>query len=126
MLSLEQTSVCHCRPCRKISGGTGSLNLVVPDTTFTVTKGELRKVRTAHLDEGFEFTIAFCADCGSPIYGLPHPNEGAQPPIVVIQVGTLDDIGPIETTPVQEINIKHRVPWIGKIDSAVQKRTYVD
>jgi hypothetical protein len=96
--------------------------------SFTLKKGELKKVRTRHFDEGFEFSTAFCADCGSPIYGQPHPKEAGapQPGIVVIQVGTLDDVGPLETTPVQEINIKHRLPWLTQIDSAVQKRTYVD
>lgn len=121
-----QTSVCHCRPCRKISGATGSVNLAIPIASFALTKGELKKVRTTHIDEGFEFSIAFCGDCGSPIYGQPHPKEGPQSPIVVIQVGTLDDSGPLEAIPVQEINIKHRLPWVGKIDTALQKRTYVE
>jgi hypothetical protein len=119
--------VCHCRPCRKISGATGSLNLVVPIASFNLKAGELKKIRTTHCDEGFEFTVAFCGDCGSPIYGQPHPKTaGAPAEVVAIQVGTLDDVGPLETTPVQEINVKHRLPWVGEIDCAVQKRTYVD
>ncbi|KEF51208.1 uncharacterized protein A1O9_12711 [Exophiala aquamarina CBS 119918] len=122
-----KTSLCHCRPCRKISGGTASLNLTVPDKNFVLKTGELKKVRTTHVDEGFDFSIAFCPDCGSPIYGQPHPNPGdPELGIVVIQVGTLDNMGPLKATPTVEINVKHRLPWVGKVESAHQKRTYVD
>jgi hypothetical protein len=84
--------------------------------------GNLKTVRTKHVDEGFEFSLSFCEDCGSPIYAVPHSTP--QPEIVIIQVGTLDDISLLEKAPVAELNVRHRLAWIQPIDGAAQKEKY--
>lgn len=119
-----QTSLCHCRPCRKITGGTTSLNLTVPSKAFQLTSGSgaLKTVKTKHMDEGFEFSLSFCPECGSPIYAVPHFEP--QPDIVVVQAGTLDDVSSLEKTPATELNVKHRLPWVAQIDGAAQKEKY--
>ncbi|KAH6988664.1 Mss4-like protein [Ilyonectria destructans] len=103
----------HCRPCRKISGGTMSLNLTVQPSSF-----KLRK--------GFQFALAFCGDCGSPIYAEPHVNLDAKPGSrpYIIQAGTLDDARPLEAPPFEEVNIKHRLGWVGAVVGAEQKNDY--
>lgn len=99
----------------------------MPDSGFTLKAGDLKKIRTTHIDEGFDFSVAFCGDCGSPVYGQPHPQSAEAPElgIKVIQIGLLDDIGPLEAKPALEINVKHRLGWCSQIDSAEQRQTYV-
>ncbi|KAH8805194.1 Mss4-like protein [Xylogone sp. PMI_703] len=117
-LKLE-TSICHCRPCRKITGASTSINLTVPSSAFTLTSGSLKEITTKHVDAGFDFTLAFCGACGSPIYAAPVGSTA-----VIIQAGSLDDTGPLERIPTRELNINYRLPWVGKVEEAQQMRTY--
>lgn len=120
-------SACHCRPCRKITGGTTSLNVPVQPSAFTLRKGNLKNTTNTHVDEGFQFTVAFCCECGSPIYAEacsdPNAAPGSNP--LVIQAGTLDDVGPLEAPPAEELNVKHRLKWVGLVAGAKQKQAYV-
>lgn len=118
-----KTATCHCRVCRKITSATTSLNLTVPQSSFRLTNGTLKTFNTTHFDEGFGVTFAFCGDCSSTIYAQAHLGEPTEKQYI-IQVGTLDDTGPLETTPTVELNIKHRPAWVGPIAGAEQRRTY--
>ncbi|KAH7063125.1 hypothetical protein B0J12DRAFT_735053 [Macrophomina phaseolina] len=89
---------------------------------FKLTAGALKTVAARHIDEGFEFTTAFCGECGSTIYALP-PGD-APPKIVLVQAGTLDDALPIEVAPERELNVKDRPDWVSAVKGAVQCRTY--
>lgn len=108
--------------CRKITGASTSVNLDIPAKNFRLISGNLKRVRTTHKDEGFEFSLAFCGACGSPIIAEPH-IEGYSD-IVIIQVGSLDDPETLESKPVLELNTKHRLPWIPAVDGAEQKIAY--
>ncbi|KIW27143.1 uncharacterized protein PV07_06910 [Cladophialophora immunda] len=118
-----ETKTCHCRPCRKITGAFTSLNLTVPSTSFALTNGSLKTVKTTHVDEGFEFSLAFCPECGSPIYAVPH-GPGLRD-ILVIQVGTLDDVNLLQKAPTVEMNVMHRLGWVKEVEGAEQKEKYV-
>ncbi|KAF2185580.1 hypothetical protein K469DRAFT_576097, partial [Zopfia rhizophila CBS 207.26] len=120
----RDTSTCHCRVCRKITSGTTSLNLVVPRSTFKLTKGTLKTVDATHFDEGFDIILAFCGNCGSAIHVEAQMGEAAAG-VYIIQVGTLDDTGPLEATPPVELNVKHRLGWLEPVKSAEQRRSYV-
>ncbi|KAJ4183692.1 hypothetical protein NW759_017068 [Fusarium solani] len=123
----KTTSACHCRPCRKITGATTSLNLTVQASAFKLVTGNLKKTTNAHVDEGFRFTVAFCGDCGSPIYAeaFLDPNAAAGSNPLIIQAGTLDDVGPLEAAPAEELNVKHRLDWVGAVAGAKQRQAYV-
>ncbi|KAK7570741.1 hypothetical protein V3481_019282 [Fusarium oxysporum f. sp. vasinfectum] len=118
----KKTSTCHCRPCRKIAGATTSLNLPVQASAFKLQKGKLKNTTNTHVDEGFQFTVAFCRDCGSPIYAEAFigPNAAAESNTPIIQAGTLDDAGPLEAPPAEELNIKYRLTWVGVVAGANQ------
>lgn len=111
----------YCRPCRKITGATTSLNLTVPATAFTLNSGTLKTVKSKHMDEGFDFQLSFCEACGSPIFAeapfLPDQR--------IIQAGTLDDEEYLQRAPATELNVKHRPHWIKSVDDAGQKEKYV-
>ncbi|KIW53016.1 hypothetical protein PV05_08621 [Exophiala xenobiotica] len=115
-----QTSLCHCRACRKITGGTTSVNLTVPSTHFVLDSGTLKTVTTRHVDEGFEFSLSFCEGCGSPIYAVPQ----ARPGVKIIQVGVLDDGDLLDKTPDVELNVKYRPAWVQQVSGAEQRERY--
>ena len=108
--------------CRKITGASTSVNLDIPKANFRLTSGDLKRIRTTHKDEGFEFSIAFCGDCGSPIVAEPH-LEGFED-VVIIQVGTLDDPQVLESNPAVELNTQHRLAWNTAVEGAEQKIAY--
>src|ERR1700761_9128087 len=107
--------------CRKITSAYTSANVDIPASNFHLKSGELKRIRTTHKDDGFEFSILFCPDCGSSIYAEPH-IEGWKDAII-IQAGTFDDVT-VEQRPAVELNTKHRMPWITEVEGAEQKDGY--
>lgn len=115
--------LCHCRMCRKITSAYTSANINIPSADFHLLSGRLKPIRTTHVDDGFEFSILFCPDCGSAIYAEAHipALEGR----VIVQAGTLDEPGEVLLgMPGKELNVKHRLGWMGKVDGAEQREGY--
>ena len=95
---------CHCRDCQRETGSAFSPVLVVPKTAFTLAQGSPQYF--ALLAASGQMTRrAFCAECGSPLFGLP----GSAPDLVTIRVGSLDD--PSEFRPSQDIYTVSAQPW---------------
>jgi hypothetical protein len=95
---------CHCRDCQHETGSAYAPVLVVPKTAFTLTQGSpMYFALTA--ESGQTTQRAFCAACGSPLFGLP----GSGPDLVTIRVGSLDD--PSEFRPSQDIYTASAQPW---------------
>jgi hypothetical protein len=95
---------CHCRDCQRESGSGFIPVLAVPRAAFAVTRGS-PSFFTLTADSGHPTTRAFCATCGSPLFGLP----GSAPEIVTIRAGSLDDPGAFR--PSQDIFTASAQPW---------------
>jgi hypothetical protein len=95
---------CHCRDCQRETGSAYAAVLAVLRATFRVTEGK-PKYFDLTADSGRKTTRAFCADCGSPLFGLP----GISPDMVTIRVGSLDD--PSAFRPGQDIYTASAQPW---------------
>lgn len=95
---------CHCRDCQRETGSAYAPVLAVPKTAFTLTQGS-PKYFALTADSGQTTKRAFCAACGSPLFGLP----GSRPDLVTIRVGSLDD--PREFRPSQDIYTVSAQPW---------------
>jgi hypothetical protein len=78
---------CHCRNCQKSSGAGGTVNAVVQEADFKITKGATKKYDDDATQSGRTLSRHFCADCGSPIYSHRNPKPG----FIVVRAGTLDD-----------------------------------
>ena len=95
----------------------------MPFANFTLRTGTLKRIRTTHVDDQFEFSILFCPDCGSAIYAEPHIErlEG----VVILQAGTLDEpVEILQMAPGKELNVKHRMGWMGRAEGAEQREGY--
>jgi hypothetical protein len=95
---------CHCRDCQRETGSAFAPILGVPKAAFTVTRGNPQYF-ALRADSGHTTTRAFCAACGSPLFGLP----GSAPEMVTIRVGSLED--PSEFRPSQDIYTTSAQPW---------------
>lgn len=108
---------CYCLSCRKISGSTNSLNLLLPEDKFNVIAGSAKSYTSTH-ESGKKLTVYFCGDCGSAIYKTHELFPG----MVVILAGTLDDPQGVEQAkPVVELYSKHRVSWLPGFSWTEQK-----
>jgi hypothetical protein len=80
------SAVCHCTQCQKQSGSAFSTNLVVPAESFRLTMQPPVRFNDVG-GSGLGMKRYFCGRCGSPVY----TELEAQPGVVVIKAGTLDD-----------------------------------
>jgi hypothetical protein len=95
---------CHCRDCQREMGSGFAPIMVVPKAAFTVTHGSPHYFALLAAS-GQTTRRAFCAACGSPLFGLP----GSAPEVVTIRVGSLDD--PSVFRPSLDIYTISAQPW---------------
>jgi hypothetical protein len=81
----EKVLICHCTDCQSLSGSPFRTVVRVPGNAFKLLSGE-PKGYVKQADSGNKLVMAFCGDCGSPIYGA---HTGDHPPFYGIRVGTL-------------------------------------
>jgi hypothetical protein len=96
--------LCHCRDCQHQSGSAFIAAMRVPVAGFLLTKGE-PKLHVRASDAGNDVTLAFCDECGCPLY----IRVSSRPDIVGLRVGSLDDPG--EFQPEADIFVKSAQPW---------------
>ncbi|HWU02839.1 MAG TPA: GFA family protein [Novosphingobium sp.] len=85
------TGACHCRDCQKFTGGGPNYVALLPKGSVTLTRGEPSLAR-ARADSGTMTSRAFCADCGTHLWGMPE-----HAPFMTVKVGAFDssnDLGP--------------------------------
>jgi len=95
---------CHCRDCQRETGSAFAPVLVVPKAAFTLLRGK-PKYFALTAASGHTTQRAFCASCGSPLFGLP----GSGSDVVTIRAGSLDD--PSVFRPSQNIYTVSAQPW---------------
>ena len=74
---------CHCRECQYITGGSPNLFTAMPPDGFKYTKGAPKQFSRSDLEK--PVTREFCAECGT------HMVIRSRVPVVMVEVGTLDD-----------------------------------
>lgn len=76
---------CHCEECRRLSGTGHTVGAMFPSTAV-VLSGKLNDYSYLS-NKDSEVTKAFCANCGSPIYG----SNTRLPDHLTLTLGTMDD-----------------------------------
>lgn len=79
------TGICLCRECQHVSGGGGTIAMVVPEDSFAYTAGEPARFARPDLDQ--PASREFCRDCGTQLATRSPRSPGH----VIIKAGTLDD-----------------------------------
>ncbi|KAJ5520814.1 hypothetical protein N7463_001267 [Penicillium fimorum] len=110
-------ATCYCLSCQKISGGTNTLNLLIPEDKFRVIEGTATSYTEMH-ESGMKLTVNFCSKCGCSIYKTHEKFPG----MVVILAGTLDAPNALEQSkPEAELYSQHRVGWLPTFGWAEQR-----
>jgi hypothetical protein len=95
---------CHCRDCQRETGSAFAPILAVLKAAFTLAQGT-PKYFDIMADSGQTTRRAFCAACGSPLFGEP----GSAPDLLTIRVGSLDE--PRRFRPGLDIYTASAQPW---------------
>ncbi len=99
-------TVCHCLDCQTHSGSAFRVNISAPAAGFNLIKGTHRTfVKTAA--SGAKRILAFCENCGSPLYACAVEN----PQAYSLRTGVLKQRSELGT-PQREIWAKRRRPWV--------------
>jgi hypothetical protein len=104
------TTLCHCRSCRRASGGTNVAWAVFDKANFEWLGGE---PMASSSSPGIEWL--HCRDCGS----LVGYRRASRPDHMDITTGTLDD--PNRYPPTVEIWLEHKIDW-ETLDPELPKR----
>lgn len=99
-------TICHCLDCQTHSGSAFRANISAPAAGFKLLKGAPRTfVKTAA--SGNQRILAFCENCGSPLYACAVEN----PQAYSLRTGVLKQRSELGT-PQREIWTIRRRPWV--------------
>ena len=103
---------CHCESCKKLSGGTATVNGRVPSTAIRVLEGE-DLLRTFQPAEGSAKT--FCLACGSNLFGGGWPDSET----ASVRATTIDD--PFDARPSAHIFVRSVAVWETLADDGLDR-----
>jgi hypothetical protein len=98
-------ALCFCTNCQRQTGTAFSIVIGVPRDAFTVEGDTLASIDTTGEVHGTTTRRHFCSACGSPIFS----TVDAQPEVVWVKAGTLDDASWLE--PNAEVFTRSAQPW---------------
>ncbi|WP_319518066.1 GFA family protein [uncultured Martelella sp.] len=96
---------CHCRDCRRQSGGPFVINGLIETDRITVLKGA-PACRTLATDSGHPHDLSFCADCGTALWS----DYGRRGWMLFVRMATLD--APESFVPDVHIYTATKLPWL--------------
>jgi hypothetical protein len=101
---------CHCRDCKRASGGEMATFFGVPESDFTLLSGSPKPFHyIANSGKGLDRN--FCPDCGSRVF---TSNLESFPQTIFVQLGSLDH--PELIAPKLEMFTKRRLAWNKPLD----------
>ena len=101
---------CHCRDCKKASGGEMATFFGVPESDFTLLSGKPKSFPYV-AESGKKLDRNFCPDCGARLFTT---NLESFPGLVFVTLGSLDR--PEDIVPRLEMFTKRRLDWAKPLD----------
>lgn len=98
----------HCSACKTLSGGESTLNNLVPEEDFKVTKGSFSKY-TYKGDSGKDVDCYYCGNCTAHAY---H-HQTVRGPTYVVRTSLLE--GAKDFKPAAEVYGKDRLSWVPEV-----------
>lgn len=98
-------AACHCTRCRRQSGSSHSVNLIVSIDAMAL-QGTLTTFEDRDTTSGSPVYREFCGTCGSPI----RSRLGANPAIAAVKAGTLD--APDAYAPTVHVFTRSKLDWV--------------
>jgi hypothetical protein len=98
----ETLRYCHCESCKKLSGGTATINGRVPSSSIRILEGE-ELLQSFQPAEGSSKT--FCLACGSNLFGGGWPDS----PTASVRATAIDDA--FDARPSAHIFVRSIAAW---------------
>jgi hypothetical protein len=108
----DRLRYCHCESCKKLSGGTGTVNFRVPATAIRILEGE-DLLQTFQPAEGTAKT--FCLSCGSNLFGGGWPERE----VASVRASAIDD--PFDARPSAHIFVRSLAAWETLPDDGLER-----
>jgi hypothetical protein len=106
-------NACHCDDCKKLSGATNLLMVMMERAAFARDVGDIERYQK-RADSGRDVDIIRCANCGVRLWHEPN----SAPKYMFIAVGTLDD--PSWAIPTSHIWVEKASPGVAFEDDAIK------
>ena len=100
----DDASYCHCDDCRRATGGSYTVGVLVRAALLRIVSGKVKGYTTTG-DSGLEITREFCPECGSPLFTRAERDPGR----VWLKAGCLDE--PERIQPSYQTWTQCAVPW---------------
>lgn len=110
----KRVGICHCSDCQTFSSSAFRTSVLVSEDHFRLLEGS-PAIYDKVAESGTPRRLAFCASCGTHVYGTP---QGDGPTSYSVRVGTLAQRA--ELRPVAQLWCRSAIPWLGDLD-AIQK-----
>ena len=105
----SRVTVCHCTDCQVLSGAPCRAVVAAPIKSF-VLRGQPRSyIKVAQ--SGNRRVQAFCAECGTPLYGTAAENATS----VIIRLGCVEQRAQLQ--PAVQIWRHSAMPWLSGLSS---------
>ena len=105
----SRVTVCHCTDCQVLSGSPFRAVVAAPIESF-VLRGQPRSyIKVAQ--SGNRRVQAFCAECGTPLYGTAAENVTS----VIIRLGCVEQRAQLQ--PAVQIWQHSAMPWLSELSS---------
>jgi hypothetical protein len=103
--------VCHCTDCQKLTGASFRVVAPAPIETFTLHGEPKHYVRAG--ESGAKRVLAFCPDCGSPVFAMALDD----PTQVSLRVGVLTQRD--QLAPTLQIWTRSAQPWVNALGAVL-------
>jgi hypothetical protein len=100
----DRVGICHCTDCQMLSGSPYRIVAPADAEHFELRRGE-PTIYNKTADSGGKWAIAFCAQCGTPIYAAMAEN----PTSYSLRIGTLKERA--QLAPRLQIWCESALPW---------------
>ena len=101
----DRVGICHCADCQTLSGSPYRIVAPAAAGRFRLLHGEPTIYVKTTADSGGRWAIAFCPDCGTPIYAAAAEN----PTSYSLRVGTFNERALL--APKLQIWCDSALPW---------------
>jgi len=104
----DAVRICHCTDCQTLTGSAYRVTVQTPVDGFLLRSGTLKTyIKTA--ESGNRRALAFCPNCGTPIYS----TDIQEPRAHGIRVGTLKQRSDLR--PNRQIWCRSALPWVAHL-----------
>lgn len=100
----EQSLVCHCPDCRRVTGAQAVAYLLLPQAAFVITAGQ-----PVEFNSSAGATRSFCGKCGTTLSWVGDKQPGR----IDITIGSLDN--PEQYPPTRAVYRRHKLSWASEI-----------